>query len=78
MELSELIRNESFLDFLFACNRILHTLMYKTSYTSKVWLNLTNSSQGASECLFLSSSDLKSRLEAKLDLFKYIFSMQIF
>ena len=43
-----------------------------------MWWNLKIPSQGESECLFLSSSDLKSHFEGKLDLVKYIFEMQIF
>ena len=47
-------------------------------YTSKVWRNLTILSQGASECLFLSSSDIKQYFEGKLDLVQQVFVMQIF
>ena len=36
--------------------------------TSKVQRNLTIPSQGTSECLFLSLSNLKSHFEGKLDL----------
>ena len=35
---------------------------------SKVWRNLTIPSQGASDCLFLSPSDLKSHLKGNLNL----------
>ena len=38
-----------------------------TMKTSKVWQNLTIPSQEANECLFLSSSDLKSYYERNLD-----------
>ena len=40
--------------------------------TSKVWQNLAIPSQELSECLVLSSSDLKSNFEEKLDLVQYI------
>ena len=39
---------------------------------SKVKSNLTIPSQEASECLFLSASDLKSYFQEKLNLFQYI------
>ena len=46
-------------------------------YTSKVWRNLTIHSQEESERLLLSSSDMKSHFQGKLDLIQKIFVMQI-
>ena len=68
--------------------KVLHELLYrdmmirkssiKTYFnllllTNKVGRSLEITSQGASECLFLSSSDLKSHFDRKLDLIQLIF-----
>ena len=47
-----------------------HGYIFWSNYIhiSKVWLNLTIPSPGASECLFLSSSGLKTLIEGNLDL----------
>ena len=45
--------------------------------TGKVWRNLKSPSQRANECLFLSSSKLKSHFEGKLNSVQQIFVIQI-
>ena len=54
------------------------SLLQKYNDAIKVWQNLTIPSQKASGCLFLSSSDLKSHSEERLDLVDQNFVMQIF
>ena len=57
------------------CNYLQKYTNYRNRITSKVWRNLTISTQGASECFFFIFIRLKIEFEGKLDL---VFVMKIF